>query len=103
MEGIFHRIQVIEVAEELVEAVDRGQIFVAVPEMVLTELTGRVAHCLEGRSDGRRLGRHAYLGARLTHRSESRADWQLSGREVRPPRRAARLGVIVGEQHPLRR
>ena len=50
-------IQVIEVAEELVEAVHRGQEFVAVAEMVLAELPGRVALRLEQFGNGRILWR----------------------------------------------
>jgi hypothetical protein len=41
--GLVLCVQVVEVAEELVEAVNRRQEFVAVAEMVLAELSGRVA------------------------------------------------------------
>ena len=41
---IGHRVEVIEVTEEFVEAVHRRQIFVHVAEMVLAELPGRVTH-----------------------------------------------------------
>ena len=44
MRGVFHRVEVIEVAEELVEAVDGGQELVPVAEVVLAELAGGVAH-----------------------------------------------------------
>src|SRR6476659_9016603 len=40
MAGIFHRVEVIEIAEELVEAVHRRQELVLVAEMVLAELAG---------------------------------------------------------------
>ena len=46
-------VEVVEVAEELVEAVDRGQVLVAVAEVVLAELAGRVAERLEQFGDGR--------------------------------------------------
>ena len=46
-------IQVIEIAEELVEAVHRRQEFVAVAEMVLAELAGRIALRLEQVGDRR--------------------------------------------------
>ena len=46
-------VQVIEVAEELVEAVNRRQKFVAVAKMVLAELPGRIALRLEQFGDGR--------------------------------------------------
>ena len=45
-------VEVVEVAEELVEAVLGRQILVAVAEVVLAELTGRVAERLERLGDG---------------------------------------------------
>ena len=44
MRRVLHRVEVVEVAEELVEAVHRGQVLVAVAEVVLAELAGGVAH-----------------------------------------------------------
>src|SRR4030095_1769399 len=44
---LFLRVQVVEVAVELVEPVDGGQIFVAVAKVVLAELPGRIAERLE--------------------------------------------------------
>ena len=41
------------------------------------------------------------LGAGLADRGHAGADGQLAGDEVRPARRATRLGVVVGEQHAL--
>ena len=46
-------VQVVEVAEELVEAVHRRQILVAVAQVVLAELPGRVAQRLEQLRDRR--------------------------------------------------
>ena len=46
-------VQVVEVAVELIEAVDRRQELVAVAEMVLAELAGRVAERLQQFGDGR--------------------------------------------------
>ena len=65
MGRVLHRVEVIEVAEELVEAVDGRQELVAVAQVVLAELAGGIAHRLEGRGDGRRLRRHADRRARL--------------------------------------
>src|SRR5262249_35933394 len=50
---LFLGIEVIEVAEELIEAVDRGQIFVQIAEVVLSVLSRRVAERLQrlGNSD----------------------------------------------------
>ena len=55
MGRVLHRVQVIEVAEELVEAVDGRQELVEVAQVVLAELAGGVAHRLKRRGDGRRL------------------------------------------------
>ena len=99
MRRVFHRVQVIQVAEELVEAVDGGQELIEVAQVVLAELAGGVA--LRFERGGNRAGfrRDAGLGARLADRGHAGADGQLAGDEVRATRRAARLGVVVGEQH----
>ena len=49
-------VQVVEVAEELVEAVRRRQVLVAVAEVVLPELPGRVPERLQQLCDRRVLG-----------------------------------------------
>ncbi len=59
---VFHRVQVIQVAEELVEAVDGGQKLVAVAEVVLAELAGGVAQRLECGGDRAGLRRQTHLG-----------------------------------------
>jgi hypothetical protein len=45
--GLLLGVEVVEVAEELVEAMDRGQELVPVAEVVLAELPGGVAQRLE--------------------------------------------------------
>ena len=65
-------VQMIEVAEELVEAVNRRQKFVAVAEMVLAELPGRIALRLEQIGDGRVLLRQALLSRPAVRPSEAR-------------------------------
>ena len=99
MRRVFHRVQVIQIAEEFVEAVDGGQEFVQVAQMVLAELAGGVAQRLERGGNGAGFGRNADLGARLADRGHAGADRQFAGDEVRATRRATRLGVVVGEQH----
>ena len=101
MAGVLHRVEVIEVAEELVEAVHRRQELVLVAEVVLAELAGGVAHALEGGRDGGGLGRKPGRCAGLADGRHAGADRQLAGDEVGAPRRAAGLGVVVGEQHAL--
>ena len=51
--GLLLGVEVVEVAEELVEAVDRRQELVLVAEVVLAELAGRVAVRLEQLGDRR--------------------------------------------------
>jgi hypothetical protein len=51
---LFLGVQVVEVAEELVEAVVGGQVLVLVAQVVLAELAGGVAVRLEEVGDGRR-------------------------------------------------
>jgi hypothetical protein len=56
---IFHRIEVIQIAEEFVEAVDGRQELVQVAKVILAELAGGVTHRFQRRRDGHRLGRYA--------------------------------------------
>ena len=98
---IRHRVEVVEVAEELVEAVHRRQELVQVAEVVLAELPGGVALRLQRGGDGDGLGRHADVGAGLADGGHAGADRQLAGDEVGAARGAARLGVVVGEHHAL--
>ena len=72
-------VEVIEVAEELVEAVHRRQELVAVAEMVLAELAGGVAERLERLGDGDVLGLQAERRAR-------QADLGQAGAQRRPGR-----------------
>ena len=98
---IGHRIEVIEVTEEFVEAVQRRQIFVQVAEMVLAELAGGVTHRFEQQRRGHRLLRHADVGAGLADRGETGAQRNLPGDEVGAAGGAARFGVVVGEAHAV--
>ena len=63
MLGLILGVQVIKIAEELVEAVNRGQKLVAVAKMVLTELPGRVTQRLEQFGKRRILIRQTFLGS----------------------------------------
>lgn len=60
-------VEVIEIAEELVEAVDRWQVFVEVAFVVLAELSGGVALPLEN-------GGHRYVGFLPALRGTGQAD-----------------------------
>ena len=98
-ERILHRVEMIEIAEELVEAVHRRKVLVEVAEMVLAELPGLIAERLQRGGDGRRLVGHADLRAGLADGGEAGADRQFAGDEVGAAGGAARLRVIVGEAH----
>lgn len=92
-------VEVVEIAEELVEAVLGRQVFVAVAEVVLAELAGGVAERLQRLRD-----RHVAVlqSDRRTgdaDLAEAGAQADLSGDEGRAPGRAAVLRVIVGEHH----
>src|SRR5436190_14955559 len=99
MARILHRIEVIEIAEEFIETMNRRKESVEISQMVLAKLSCGVAHRFENRRDCGSFVGNADLRTSLTNRSQTRADWNLSGDEVRPPCRAACFGVIVGEPH----
>ena len=90
-------VEVVQVAEELIEAVNGGQILVAVAEVVLAELAGGVAERLEHFGDGRVLLVQAHGRGRHADLAQAGAKHVLAGDERRPPGRAALLRVVVGE------
>ena len=91
----------IEVAEELVEAVHRGQMLVPVALVVLAELSGGVALALEDRGH-RHVGLlPAFLGAGQADLGHAGADGDGAADEGGAPCRAALLGVVVGEGRRL--
>src|SRR6516162_8650097 len=87
----------VEVAEEFIEAMHRGEKLVSVSQMVLSELAGGVAQRLQQ-------FRHGWIfrpntGIRPGHADlgEASADRVLAGNERGPAGRAALLAVVVGE------
>ena len=90
-------VEVVEVAEELVEAVDGRQELVAVAEVVLAELAGRVALRLEQVGERRVLLGQSFLRARQADLQQAGAEARLAGDERRAPGGAGLLGVVVGE------
>ncbi len=99
--GLLLGVEVVEVAEELVEAVVGRQVLVAVAEVVLAELAGGVALVLEQHGNCRVLDPHAFLGARQADLGESGAEHALAHDERRAAGRAALLAVVVSEHHAL--
>ncbi len=96
-------VEVVQIAEELVEPVHGREELVAVAEVVLAELARGVAEVLEARRDRRVLGRHPDRGTRHAHLGEPGAVRVLAGDERGATCRARLLAVVVGEHHPLSR
>ena len=94
---LFLGIEVVEVAEEFVEAVDGRQRFVAVADVVLAELAGGVAEVLEQAADGRVELAHAHRRAREADLGQPGADAVLAGEERRAAGGAGLLAVVVQE------
>ena len=96
---LFLGIQVVEVAEELVEAVVGRQHVVQVAKVVLAELAGRVPLILQQGGDRDDFVRHAYRRARNPDLREPGAEDALAGNERRAPGGARLLAVGIGEHH----
>ena len=96
---LFLGVEVVKVAEELVESVDGGEKLIAVAEVVLAKLPGRVTQGLEHLGDRWVLAPQSESGARQADLRESGAESMLAGDERGAARRAALFGVIVGEHH----
>src|SRR4029077_5984490 len=79
--------------------VDRRQVFVAVPEMILTELTRRVTKWLQKLSESHVSRLQTRRRAGQSDFAQAGAQSALAGDERRAAGRAALFGVIVGEHH----
>ena len=100
---LFLGVQVVEVAEELVEAVVGRQHVVHVAQVVLAELAGGVALLLEERRDRHELVGHADRRGRDADLGQAGAVDALPGDERRPPGGAGLLAVRIGEHHAFPR
>ena len=96
-------VEMIEIAEELVEAVLGGQMFVAVAEMVLAELAGGIALRLHDVGDRRHPVLDTMGIARHTDRQKPGAERLLAENEGSAAGGAALLAVAVGEDRTLAR
>ena len=94
---LFLGIEVVEVAEEFVEAVDRGQCLVAIADVILAELAGRVAHVAQEAADRGILLADAHRRAREPNLAQPGADDVLA-REKRRTSRGARLFAVVVQE-----
>ena len=97
--GLLLGVQVVQIAEELVEAVHGRQVLVAIAEVVLAELAGGVAERLQELRDRRIAVLQPDRRGRCPDLGEPGAQRRLTGDERRSPRRAALLGVVVDEHH----
>ena len=96
---LFLRVQVVEVAEELVEAVHRGQVLVAIALVVLAELPGGVARALQHGGHGH-VGLLPTLGgARQPDLGHAAAHRHRTADEGGAASGAALLRVVVREAH----
>jgi hypothetical protein len=98
---LFLGVQVVEIAEELVEAVVGGQHVVQVAQVVLAKLACGVTLLLQQRGDGDDFVRHADRRCRDADLGQSGPKHALSGDERRASGGAGLLAVAVGEEHPL--
>src|SRR5207237_7894544 len=89
--------QVVEIAEELVEAVVRRQVLVQVAEMVFAELTAGITERLQQLGEGRVELGQPFLRARQTDLGEASADRRLAGDARGTAGGAAVLALPVGE------
>ena len=93
-----HRVEVIEVAPEFLEAVRGRQRVGVVAEMVLAELAGVVAEIVQEPGERRRAGPQVGRAAGKLRRDHAGAQRMHAGEEGVAPGRAALLGV-VGHEH----
>ena len=90
-------IEVVEIAEELVEAVHRWQELVFISKMVLAELTIRVTQRLQQFGDSWVLRPDTDVRSRHANLRQASTDRILTGDERGAPSRTTLLAVIIGE------
>src|SRR5262249_46559026 len=100
---ILLRVEMIEIAVELVKTMHRRQVLIAIAEMILSELSGGVTQRLEELGD-------RYVARLQADRRAGNADLRepgpqcaLAGNERRSPRSATLLSVVIGENHSFLR
>ena len=96
-----HRVQVVEVAPELLEAVRRRQRLGVVAQVVLAELAGVVAEIEQELGERRRAGPQLGRAAGQLRRDHAGAQRMHAGEEGVAPGGAALLGVVVHEDRAL--
>ena len=96
-------IEMVEVAEELIEPMIAREMTILISEMVLTELAGDITEGLQQFGDGRILFHDSFFGTGEAHFKQSCPEGRLSGDESRATGRATILSVPIGEQCTLLR
>ena len=91
----------VEIAEELVEAMDGGQKLIAIAQMVLAELAGGVAMRFEQLGKRRVLVGQSFLGTGKADLEQAGAEATLPGDECGASGGAGLLGIEVGEYRAL--
>src|SRR5262249_24592576 len=88
-------VQVVKIAEELVEAMHGRQVLVFVAKVVLAELASGVTKRLKKVGDARIFSLHPQRSAWDPHLAQTGAKYALPRNERRAPRRATLLAVVV--------
>ena len=91
-------VEVIEVAEELVEAMDRRKEFVAVAQMVFSKLSGRISQRFHDVGYRRIFRSETDVGSRQTNFGQAGSYWRLSGYKCGAAGGTALLTIPVGEE-----
>src|SRR5512133_1154941 len=98
---LLHRVEMVEVAPVLLEAVRRRQRLGVIAQVVLTELAGGVAEVEQELGDRRGAGSQPGRAAGQLRRDHAGAQRIHAGEEGVAPGGAALHGVVVGQRHAL--
>src|SRR5262249_22986066 len=99
--GLLLGVQVIKVAEELIESMRGRQKLVTIAKVILSELPSSVAKRSKQISNGWIFRLQSEIGSGKSHFCKAGADWRLAGYECGAPGSAALLPIPVGEQCPF--
>ena len=98
-EDVLHRVQVIENAIELIEAMDGGQVFVQIAKVVFSKLCGGITHRFEHFRDCRVFCIQPLISAWQTDFTVAGPGDALPGNEGGSACSTTLFGVIVGKHH----
>ena len=99
--GLLLGVEVIQVAQELVETVIGRQMFIPVSQVIFAELTGGITPGLEHLGDSDIPILDPQIGTGQAHFGQACAKPGLARDKGRAPRRAALVAVVVGKAHAL--